>query len=403
MPEIYVNLQSMQNLSSQLQRMMDNLSSIERDIRTAMNSLSWDVPEKGQILNQVNATCRNAAHIVERTHQIKQFVLKAAHEIETVDRQLSSELDKTASALERFTKFISSIVSRVFSGVSNGAIRFFNGLTGISKIITGIPFWTGLTALPFFKEFIRPNSVAVGPVMPLKPSPNWITPRSKNIPASPQPVVPGVVIPPASAPKAPSTEPKAPSPSKPAAPAAPSTSGAAETGKIYINADQLKKLGWVKVNDEMLKDLNNCLQRYNITTPERIRHFISQCSHESGAGNYTKELASGKAYEGRKDLGNVHSGDGPKYKGAGFIQLTGRYNYQAFANAMGDPRIMEGVDYVSKKYPWTSAGFWWDKNHMNDLCDKGATVEQITKRVNGGYNGLDERRKYYRLCTEIFK
>ncbi|QMV40485.1 glycoside hydrolase family 19 protein [Cohnella cholangitidis] len=175
--------------------------------------------------------------------------------------------------------------------------------------------------------------------------------------------------------------------------------------KVYVTADQLKKLGWdkSKLTEAMLADLNACLARYNITTPARIRHFISQCSHESGAGKWPKELASGKAYENRKDLGNVNKGDGPKYKGAGYIQLTGRSNYQAFAKAMNDPKIMDGVDYVAKTYPWTSAGFWWDKNNMNALCDKGATVKQITKRVNGGYNGLEDRESYYNKCVEIFK
>ncbi|WP_458120752.1 glycoside hydrolase family 19 protein [Paenibacillus sp. Z6-24] len=173
--------------------------------------------------------------------------------------------------------------------------------------------------------------------------------------------------------------------------------------KQYITKEQLKEVGWRNLNDEMLKDLNNCLSRYDITTPDRIRHFISQCSHESVAGLYTKEIASGKAYNGRKDLGNTQPGDGPKYKGAGYIQMTGRSNYQQFANAIGDSRIMEGVNYVSKVYPWSSAGFWWHKNNMNSLCDRGATVEQVTKRVNGGYNGLADRKKYYEKCLRIFK
>ena len=64
---------------------------------------------------------------------------------------------------------------------------------------------------------------------------------------------------------------------------------------------------------------------------------------------------------------------------------------------------MEGVSYVSKKYPWTSAGFWWSQNGMNKLCDSGASVEVITKRVNGGYSGLGQRKKYYDRACEIFK
>ncbi|WP_438449394.1 endopeptidase [Gorillibacterium sp. sgz5001074] len=166
-------------------------------------------------------------------------------------------------------------------------------------------------------------------------------------------------------------------------------------GKVYVSAEQLTAFGWR--DDSTLADLNAALEQYDITTPSRIAHFISQCGHESGMGRWTKELADGTAYETRTDLGNTPEidGDGPRYRGAGFIQLTGRSNYQRFANYIGDPRVMEGVDYVAAEYPWMSAGFWWMNNGMNRLVDSGATVEQITYRVNGGYNGLSERRRLY--------
>ncbi|HFI0147363.1 TPA: LysM peptidoglycan-binding domain-containing protein [Streptococcus suis] len=169
-----------------------------------------------------------------------------------------------------------------------------------------------------------------------------------------------------------------------------------------VTAEQLRQIGWVVVNTNMVNDLNNCLRRYNITTLSRIRHFISQCSHESGGGKWTMELASGEAYNWRSDLGNTVAGDGPKYKGGGYIQLTGRYNYTRFAAAMGDQRIVnEGVTYVAAKYPWTSAGFWWHMNNMNALCDSNPTVEQVTRRVNGGVNGLADRIRYYNRCVSV--
>jgi putative chitinase len=171
----------------------------------------------------------------------------------------------------------------------------------------------------------------------------------------------------------------------------------------YVNANQLKQLGWININASMVNDLNNCLKKFNITTTQRIRHFISQCSYESGAGLYPVELGSGSQYENRTDLGNIYPGDGPKYKGGGYIQLTGRSNYQAFSNYMVDSNIMQGAYYVGSNYPWSSAGFWWYKNNMNSLCDKGASVSQITYRVNGGYNGLSGRQHYYDLCVQIFK
>ena len=174
------------------------------------------------------------------------------------------------------------------------------------------------------------------------------------------------------------------------------------SGKGIVTSDQLRKLGWSKFN---IDELNSCLKRFKINTNARIRHFITQVTHESGSGYYTKE-AGGQSYcqryEGRRDLGNVKPGDGCKFKGAGYIQLTGRSNYQAFANYIGDQNVMTGVDYVATKYPWTSAGYWWHSNGMNSLCDSGATVRQITKRVNGGYNGIESRESIYRKAINIW-
>lgn len=161
-----------------------------------------------------------------------------------------------------------------------------------------------------------------------------------------------------------------------------------------ITEEQLRAYGWCDLST--LADLNVTLMRFGISkTPARIAHFISQCAHESGHGKYTKELASGTAYEWRQDLGNTQPGDGPRYKGGGYIQLTGRSNYQRFANYIGDPAVMQGVDYVAAKYPWSSAGFWWANAGLNQLVDNGATVEQVTRRVNGGYNGLADRKMLY--------
>ena len=155
------------------------------------------------------------------------------------------------------------------------------------------------------------------------------------------------------------------------------------------------------IKDWEISELNQCLKKFDITTPVRIEHFLAQTAHESGGGRYVKEIASGEDYEGREDLGNTQPGDGPKYKGAGYLQTTGRANYQAFANYIKDPRVMEGVEYVSQHYPFSSAGFWWRSNGMNQLCDSNPTVAQVTKRVNGGYNGLDDREMYYKRAVKV--
>jgi predicted chitinase len=184
-----------------------------------------------------------------------------------------------------------------------------------------------------------------------------------------------------------------------------STGGSKVKGNKKVSTvtdSQMKKMGWSNYN---LPDLNRCLKKYDITTSKRIRHFIAQCSHESALGRYTQELGGPSycaKYDGRKDLGNTQKGDGCRFKGAGYIQLTGRSNYQEFANSIGDKEVMEGFSYISKKYPWSSAGFWWKKNNMNILCDKGASVRVITKKVNGGKRGLSQRQKYYDKACSIF-
>lgn len=159
-------------------------------------------------------------------------------------------------------------------------------------------------------------------------------------------------------------------------------------------------------SDNLIKDievveLNRGLSLFQINTVPRIRHFLSQISHESGGGRWKEELASGQDYEGRRDLGNTQPGDGPKYKGAGYIQITGRANYQAFANYIKDPKVMNGSTYVAENYPVTSAGYFWMKNNLNSLIDSGATVKDVTKVINGGLNGLVDREKYFKRCCEV--
>lgn len=170
---------------------------------------------------------------------------------------------------------------------------------------------------------------------------------------------------------------------------------------LVTEATACAVLGISRIDDKDIIDLNNCLHKFEINTPERIRHFLAQCGHESGGFRWVRELASGWAYEGRRDLGNTQRGDGPRFKGAGVIQLTGRNNYQAFANYMQNPKIMEGVKYVSLVYPFTSAGFWWANNNMNRLVDRGGTVRQVSARVNGKdpANGLADREAYYKRAT----
>ena len=150
-----------------------------------------------------------------------------------------------------------------------------------------------------------------------------------------------------------------------------------------------------------VEELNQCLQRFDITTLSRMHHFMAQTGHESGGGRWKKELSDGWYLEWRDDLGNVHQGDGPKYKGAGYLQTTGRHNYERLAKFLNDPKVMDGCDYVAEKYPFTAAGFWWMDNDMNALCDQLPSVETVTRRVNGGLNGLEDRKMYFARAQQL--
>lgn len=152
-----------------------------------------------------------------------------------------------------------------------------------------------------------------------------------------------------------------------------------------------------------IEELNAAMTRFGITSRANVRHFLAQISHESGGGRWMEELASGTAYEGRSDLGNAFEGDGVKFKGAGYLQITGRYNYTLFAKAVNDPKVLElGCPYVAKTYPVTSAAWWWaEVGKLIPYVDAGITVKQVTLVVNGGSNGLRDREAYFRKTLDV--
>lgn len=161
----------------------------------------------------------------------------------------------------------------------------------------------------------------------------------------------------------------------------------------------------VNLSAGQIDSLNWTLDIFDISTPNRVAHFISQCCHESGRFRWFAELASGDAYENRKDLGNTSPGDGRRFKGAGAIQMTGRYWYGRFSDFSGDEKIMSGVDYVSAKYPFECSGFWWVANRMNDMCDSGASCAAISARVNGSSpaRGLKEREEFFARAGKVLQ
>lgn len=135
------------------------------------------------------------------------------------------------------------------------------------------------------------------------------------------------------------------------------------------------------------------LDSYDINTKMRIAHFMGQVTHECAGFRTTEEFASGAAYEGRDDLGNIHAGDGKRYKGRGLIQLTGRANYRTIGKTLDLP--LEDDPEIAAE-PVTSlkiACEYWKTRNINAAAD-GDDLIKATKLVNGGLNGLDDRRKY---------
>lgn len=142
------------------------------------------------------------------------------------------------------------------------------------------------------------------------------------------------------------------------------------------------------------------------TTQLRICHFLSQTAHESDGFCTSEEYASGAAYEGRKDLGNTEPGDGKRFKGRGPIQLTGRTNYDRFTVWMRSmqpdcPDFVQRPELVAT-WPWAgwAAAFYWETRSINKLADKDDLIA-VTKVINGGRNGLDDRARYLTKAKSV--
>ena len=165
--------------------------------------------------------------------------------------------------------------------------------------------------------------------------------------------------------------------------------------------------------------MNNLCPTYAIDTPREYAHFLAQACHETDHFKTLREYASGNAYEGRVDLGNTQPGDGVKFKGRGIFQTTGRANYLQLGIKKGrrdlfinSPELLEQPEYAV----WSACEYWNTRN-LNDPANhadgdilkkkyKGnvldvSPIEFISITINGGYNGMDERKKYYAIAQGI--
>lgn len=172
---------------------------------------------------------------------------------------------------------------------------------------------------------------------------------------------------------------------------------------MLTKAELLTIMPYAKARvDKFLGPLNEAMAAYNINTPLRMAAFLAQLGHESGQLRYVVELASGAAYEGRKALGNTSPGDGIRYKGRGLIQLTGKANYKQLSDAFGFDFVASPTTLEEPKWACLSAAWFWDSRKLNALADAEDFLT-ITKRINGGTNGLADRQALYKVALSTLK
>lgn len=154
--------------------------------------------------------------------------------------------------------------------------------------------------------------------------------------------------------------------------------------------------------DTYLPYINKYAEKYQVNTTLRMAHFLAQIALESGELVYKREIASGMKYENRKDLGNVEKGDGPRYKGRGFIQITGRNNYNLISKDFGVDFVTHPEKLEEDEWAVASAFWYWNRSSLNTYADRDDVVT-VTKRINGGTNGLEDRKAYLAKAKKVFK
>ncbi len=189
------------------------------------------------------------------------------------------------------------------------------------------------------------------------------------------------------------------------------------------------------LTEEVFDQLPLAIEKFNITNKLRLAHFLSQCAHESGSfklvkenlnysekglksifGKYFRDVPASdyarqpekigaRVYGGRMGNGDESTKEGWKFRGRGYIQLTGKNNYQKFSEFIGEDCV-SNPDLVATKYPLASAAFYFDSNNVWRFCDLGSdesTIRRVTKAVNGGYHGLDDRRSKFQKVWNTLK
>lgn len=162
---------------------------------------------------------------------------------------------------------------------------------------------------------------------------------------------------------------------------------------------------------QMLDGMIGAMRAAQITTPLRAAHWCAQIGHESAGLVYMEEIADGSAYNGRADLGNVHPGDGPRFKGSGPIQLTGRHNFGKFSEWAFAKRYVTSPTYFvdhpdlvrsDPRWGFLAASWYWTvaRPNLNALADAD-NLDGVTRAINGGTNGIDDRRARLARCKRL--
>lgn len=155
---------------------------------------------------------------------------------------------------------------------------------------------------------------------------------------------------------------------------------------------------------EWLPHIEAAMAEFDINTPLRKAAFLAQIGHESGGLHWLVELwgpsIAQQHYEGRDDLGNTVPGDGLRFRGRGLLQITGRANYLATGKALGFDLIANPEKLAEPELASRSAAWWWRNHGCNEFADRQQFV-LLTRRINGGTNGLDDRQRLYQAAKDV--
>ena len=169
---------------------------------------------------------------------------------------------------------------------------------------------------------------------------------------------------------------------------------------VKAMADTLLKKEEVKEHSDALEP---AFAEFDINTPNRICAALAQFAHETGGFRWLRELGSAKylaRYDGRKDLGNIHPGDGARFRGRGYIQITGRDNYTRMAERLNLPLLDQPELAQQPAIAARISACWWAEHGLNELAD-GRRFRSITRVINGGLNGYEDRQRRYRQLLEM--